>query len=231
MAAYVHLGGTIAADGAMLPEIKSRSKKHRKVTGMLRATVSKEAALKQEGRALFTQALAGGVLWYNAGTWLNITQRDEKQLDAEILREVGVITGIKAFQDGVATPRERFARARPFPTAEAMLRSKRLLYLARFWQHAPPTLLLFGPIVKVGQIHKEPVEKGFGVAKEMARGSSPWRSWYCCVVGGQKQSKVAASDRPVSTEASCREQRLPKMEESSSRNGGATTQGYSADCV
>ena len=116
----------MAADLSMHPEITTRCRKHRRVMGMLRNTIGKEQSLKQSGRSIFTISLGGGVLWYNSGTWIALTEIDEKLLDAEIVKETAVITGISGCRNGKLTTKAQYAHARAFPTARNFLRIRRL---------------------------------------------------------------------------------------------------------
>ena len=93
--------------------------------------------MQQQGRHTFVQSLAGGLLWYNAGTWLGVSEADHKQLDHAIVAQTAVTTGIKGYRDGTYTSKAQYARARPFPQAKDVLRTKRLKYLRRFFLQGP----------------------------------------------------------------------------------------------
>jgi hypothetical protein len=132
---YVHLGGVVHADGSLGPEFANRAAQANGAYMALSRKVFGRADVQVGTKLKAVRAFVESRLLYNAATWQRA--RTYAPLEAVRRRVFARVLGVK-LEDHVAD-RILWAAAGTLPV-EAVIRGRRLLYLAKVLTVAPPEL-------------------------------------------------------------------------------------------
>eukprot|EP00972_Heterocapsa_arctica_P097416 14370979-Heterocapsa_arctica.AAC.1 len=83
---YRHLGGAVARDGCMGPEVAARRGETAKALGPLRKAVFRRRGLPAESKIVFGESLALSRLYFNAAVWERLSGAQLRGLQTDTLQ-------------------------------------------------------------------------------------------------------------------------------------------------